>query len=82
MYEYMVLGIPVIHSRLPVVTKLFSDDHVEFFRPDDEYDLEHAIARLYNDYERREFLRVNALKAVSEMCWEKTQTGYVQIFAG
>lgn len=60
MYEYIVLGVPVIASRLRATADAFDDDCLEFFEPDDPSSLAAAILALRDDPERRRRLAQHA----------------------
>jgi glycosyltransferase involved in cell wall biosynthesis len=82
MYEYMALGIPVIHSRLPVVESVFNETSIEFFAPDDSEDLQRAIFHLYNSPDRRTQIAKEATRITSRIAWENVKTHYVNAVVG
>lgn len=81
MYELMVLGIPVIHSRLPVIDRTFTDDCIEYFTPGDSADLERAILRVYQHPDRRRTLSSAAKSVVSLLSWDRLRQTYTDLFA-
>jgi glycosyltransferase involved in cell wall biosynthesis len=51
LFEYVVLGIPVVVSDLPTLRRHFSSEEVEFFRAGDAQALRNALVRVADDYE-------------------------------
>ena len=63
MFEYIMLGRPVIASRLQSVSTTFGDDEIEFYEAGDATDLAASIRRLRDDAERRTSLVKHAAEA-------------------
>jgi glycosyltransferase involved in cell wall biosynthesis len=63
MFEYIMLGVPCIASRLHSVSKAFDDTQVEFYAADDAAALADSLERLATDPARRAELVENARKA-------------------
>ncbi len=63
MFEYMMVGLPVIATRLKSVSTTFSSDEIEFYEPGDAQSLADAIKRLRHDPQRRASLVDNAGEA-------------------
>jgi glycosyltransferase involved in cell wall biosynthesis len=51
LFEYVVLGIPVVVSDLPTLRRHFSSEEVEFFRAGDARALMDALVRVADDYD-------------------------------
>lgn len=82
MYEYMLLGVPVIHARLPAVEAGFGEDSIEYFASDDSADLEQAILRLYQNPERRRQLAEQARMVSEKTAWDNVKAAYVGALVG
>ena len=49
MFEFIMLNVPCVASRLRSVSASFSDDEILFYEPDDPQSLAHALIRLRNE---------------------------------
>lgn len=70
MYEYIVMGIPVVLTRLASVQEYFGDDAVRYFEPDDPSSLAEAILDLHRSPEKGRALLENARKLYEAYSWE------------
>jgi glycosyltransferase involved in cell wall biosynthesis len=53
MFEYLIVGTPVLATRLDAVAAYFSEDAIAFADPDQPKSIASEIVALYNDPERR-----------------------------
>lgn len=85
MYEYLIVGRPVIASRLRAVEGYFGDDSIRFFEPDDPADLADAIVDLYRHPEKRAALVEGAGRRYREYSWDRQarvlRTTYEEVLA-
>lgn len=64
MFDFVLMGKPVLSSRTRAVEEIFGPECVELFESGDEHDLARAVTRLYRDPERRQqMVRIAAAKA-------------------
>lgn len=77
LYEYIALGLPVIHSRLEPVEKHFSDNSIMYYEPGNLDDLKKAIEYLYNYPNKRIELVKNADLVYADLRWPVIQNQYV-----
>ncbi len=60
MFEYIMLGVPCIASRLESVSSAFTDDEILFYEPDSAEAMAEAIIRLHDEPELGDRLTTNA----------------------
>lgn len=86
MYEYMILGKPVIATRLRAVEAYFDDTCIRFVEPDDPESLAEAIVDLHRHPETREALAAAATERYEQYSWERQGAvlleTYRQVLAG
>jgi glycosyltransferase involved in cell wall biosynthesis len=70
MYEFISLGIPVIHSRLQPVLDNFDDSCFLYFEPGNYQDLANCIEKLYSTPDLRTELTKNAYKKYESLKWD------------
>lgn len=80
--EYVALGKPVICSRTETIQSYFDDSMVEYFAPGDAVELAHHIRVLYQNPEKREYLRINADRFNQEHDWARQKQLYYQLIDG
>ena len=81
MFEYVLLGKPVIATRLRSVAAYFGDDSIAFVPPDDPKAMAVEIVDLYRRPERREALAAKAADLYRELGWERQREIYTDAFA-
>ena len=82
MYEYMLLDMPVVASRLRSTARYFDDAAVQYFEPGSAESLAEALVALHDDPERRRAL-VEAAREQSRCCsWEAQKEVYLAGYAG
>ena len=81
LYEYISMGIPVIHSRLPVVEHNFDNSSIEFFEPGDYKELKAKIIKLLENPHVRFQLADNALVRMAAFKWDICKERYINVFS-
>ena len=69
MYDYMLLGKPVVASRLRSTGRYFDETTVRYFRPDDPADLAEALVELHDCPERRRSLAEAGARRHEQLGW-------------
>jgi glycosyltransferase involved in cell wall biosynthesis len=81
MYEYMLLDMPVVASRLRSTARYFDDSAVQYFEPGSAESLAEALVALHGDPERRRAL-VEVAREQSRCCgWEAQKDVYLAGYA-
>ncbi|MGY1688846.1 glycosyltransferase family 4 protein [Geodermatophilus sp. SYSU D01105] len=81
MYEYMLLDIPVVASRLRSTARYFGDDAVEYFESGSAESLADALVRLHRDPDRRRSLVATARERCREFGWSAQKEIYLSAYA-
>lgn len=79
--EYIILGKPVICSRLKAIRHYFSEDALAYFEPGDAKALANQMVRLYQDSQLRVSLANKALIEYKPIRWEVMKARYLQLIA-
>lgn len=80
--EYVVMGIPVIASRLKVLEELFTGSALMFFEPGDEEQFASCVFDLYEDPLRRDELVNNADdRFVRTHTWDNERRKYFDLLS-
>jgi glycosyltransferase involved in cell wall biosynthesis len=82
MYEYMLLDIPVVASRLRSTARYFEDDAVQYFEAGSAESLADALVALYEHPERRRSLVTRARQLCRSYGWEAQKEIYLAAYAG
>ncbi len=77
--EYVHMGLPVISSRLPVISRYFTDDDVRFFPPGDATALAAALSEACGDPEGSRALAQSAGQRLQSIAWESQRERYVHM---
>jgi glycosyltransferase involved in cell wall biosynthesis len=77
--EYILMGKPVIVSRLRTMDHYFSNEALAYFRPHDEADLAERMLELYQDQARRKELAAQAAKEYQAIAWPVMRDRYVSL---
>ena len=78
--EYIVMGKPVIVSRLETIRRYFSEDALAFFDPHDEADLARRMVELYENSDRRRELAECAAQEYAPIDWSVMKRRYLDLF--
>lgn len=76
MYEYMLLDIPVVASRLRSTARTFGDDAVEYFEPGSAESLAEALIALHDDPARRRAMVAAAAEQYPAHSWTAQKRTY------
>jgi glycosyltransferase involved in cell wall biosynthesis len=79
LFEYVVLGVPVISAGLPTIREYFSDDEVMFFEPGSAASLADAILAVACDPERAESRAERARRRYASYRWDVNARTYIEI---
>jgi glycosyltransferase involved in cell wall biosynthesis len=79
LFEYVVLGVPVISAALPTIQEYFSDDEVQFFEPGSADSLAEALLAVASDPEGAESRAQRARRRYAPYRWEVNARAYVGI---
>lgn len=77
--EYVVMGKPVIVSRLKAIRHYFSEDAIAFFEPENATDLAEKMIDLYNNPERRKRYAEIAFREYADIRWDRMKQRYLEI---
>ena len=80
MFEYMLLDIPVVASRLRSTAHYFGDDAVEYFEPGSAESLADALVALHDDPERRRAMTAAAAEAYRTHSWTVQKKVYLDAY--
>jgi glycosyltransferase involved in cell wall biosynthesis len=78
-FEFMLMGVPVIISATKVHTHYFNQNMVQFFRSEDAADLARGIVELKNEKRLRENLVANAQKFMLGNNWDVKKSIYLDL---
>jgi glycosyltransferase involved in cell wall biosynthesis len=81
MYEYMLLGLPVVASRLRSTARYFGDDSVQYFEAGSAESLADALVALYEDPERQRSLVRTARQRCQTYGWAMQKQKYLSGYA-
>jgi glycosyltransferase involved in cell wall biosynthesis len=79
LFEYVVLGVPVISAALPTIQEYFSDDEVLFFEPGSSDSLAEALLAMARDPEEADSQAARARRRYESYRWEINARAYVAI---
>lgn len=79
LFEYVMLGIPVVCSRLQTLEEHFSDDELVFFEPGDVGDLARAIAVIFHQPEEALQRADRARMRCEEYRWAHSAARYAAL---
>jgi glycosyltransferase involved in cell wall biosynthesis len=81
MFEYVLLGKPVVASRLASTARYFGDDALQYFEPGSAASLADALVALHADPERRRSLVEHAGKLYADYGWDAQKQIYLGVYA-
>lgn len=80
--EYIIMGKPVIASRLKAIRHYFSEEALGFFEPNDPADLAKQMVRLYQDKALRAHLVAKAKAEYIPIRWEVMKQRFLKLIDG
>ncbi len=81
-FEYVVMGLPVVASRVAAMTSLFSPKAVRYFSPGDEDDLAHQIQLFCQNPDSRDQYPLIADEEYQSVSWPTMEKRYVDLMGG
>jgi glycosyltransferase involved in cell wall biosynthesis len=81
LFEYVVLGVPVVSAALPTICEHFDDSEVLFFRPGDARSLAAALLETAADPAAAATRARNARRRYAEYSWEVNSGRYRRLLA-
>jgi glycosyltransferase involved in cell wall biosynthesis len=81
-FDFVVMGTPVISSRTRSMEETFGGDSVEYFTSEDASDLARAIRRLRADPDRAARLAEQAARAAEPCRWSRQRCAYLEAVDG
>lgn len=78
LYEYIAIGLPVIHSRLKPIEENFSNNSITFYEPGNVNDLKNSIVDLYRSPGKRENLVKSAELVYQKLRWQRIKGEFVE----
>jgi glycosyltransferase involved in cell wall biosynthesis len=80
--EFIIMGKPVVISRLRAIRHYFSDDALAYFEPNNPADLARQMVRLYEDHELRSRLVARATDEYAGIRWDLMKERYLVLIEG
>ena len=77
--EFMAMGVPVVASKTRIDQYYFDSSVVHFFESGVAEDLAAKLLELINDPDRRQSLRLNAMKFIDQNNWEVKKHEYLDL---
>jgi glycosyltransferase involved in cell wall biosynthesis len=77
--EFIIMGIPVVISRLKATRHYYSERALAYFEPNDPADLARQLVRLYRDAPLRAALAENAKAEYAPLRWEVMKARYLNL---
>jgi len=79
--EYIIMGKPVISSRLRTIRHYFDDEALAFFEPDNPSDLAKQMVRMFSNPGLRARLAERAKQEYSPINWKVMKQRYLKLMA-
>jgi len=80
--EYIVMGKPVVVSRLKAIQRHFSGEALAYFDPNDPADLANQMVRVYRDPGLRVRLAARAKEEYAPIRWDVMRHRYLRLMEG
>jgi glycosyltransferase involved in cell wall biosynthesis len=77
--EFIIMGKPVIVSRLKAIRHYFNDGSLAYFEPNNAADMASQMMRLYQDRELRTELALKAKSEYAPICWAVMRQRYLAL---
>lgn len=78
-FEYLVMGKPVIVPRTDGILDYFDEDSIFYFEAGNTEDLANKILEVYFDTERKDTVVKNGIKILDKFRWEKQKNNLINI---
>jgi glycosyltransferase involved in cell wall biosynthesis len=78
--EFIIMGKPVLMSRLRTIRHYFSEGALSYFEPNNPADLAKQMVQLYKDRERCARLAARAKQEYTPICWDVMRQRYLKLF--
>jgi glycosyltransferase involved in cell wall biosynthesis len=79
LFEYVVMGVPVVSAALPTIREYFSDEEVLFFEPGSADSLAEALLEVAGDPQAAESRAVRARRRYRHYRWDVNARKYIEI---
>jgi glycosyltransferase involved in cell wall biosynthesis len=77
--EFVIMGKPVLVSRLKAIRHYFSEDSLIFFEPNNPADLARQMQRVYGDRDLRSRMTLKARSEYAPICWDVMKQRYLAV---
>ena len=77
--EFVIMGKPVLMSRLKTIRRYFSEESLAYFEPNNPEDLARQMVRLYKDRASHAQLAAKAKEEYQPICWEVMRQRYIKL---
>ena len=77
--EFVIMGKPVLMSRLTTIRRYFSEQSLAYFEPNNPQDLARQMVRLYKDRASHAQLAAKAKEEYQPICWEVMRQRYIKL---
>jgi glycosyltransferase involved in cell wall biosynthesis len=77
--EFIIMGKPVIVSRLKAIQRYFSENALAYFEPNDPRELAKQMVRIYRDPQVRARMAIKARAEYAPICWDVMKQRYLAL---
>lgn len=79
--EMMIMGLPVVSTRLSILEELFGRDSMVYFESEDHTDMAAKIIELYKDHEKRSKIAQQGKLGASKLSWNMEFDKYLEVLS-